>query len=101
MYSFKMLGGTLDLGTGKTYKRGDVVHSEKELDKQFGPRKFQRLDTASHFTPVEEEVVEDNYSDLKKMTLAELRKFAEDEEIDLDSATRKDEVLAAIRKAMG
>lgn len=96
-----MLQKTLDLGTGKTYKRGDVVHSEKELDKQFGPRKFQRLDTATHFTPVEEEIVEDNFSDLKKMSLAELKKFAEDEEIDLDSATRKSDVLAAICKAMG
>jgi len=99
MYAFKILGGSLDVGDGKVYQKGDVVRSEQELDKQFGPRKFQRLDgVAPEATTA---VVEDDFSDLENMSLAELRKFAEDEEIDLEGATRKEATLAIIRKAMG
>jgi hypothetical protein len=99
MLAFKILGGSLDVGDGKIYNRGEVVHSEKELDKQFGTRKFQRLDGVA--TAESTAVVESDFSDLEGMSLAELRKFAEDEEIDLEGATRKEATLAVIRKAMG
>jgi hypothetical protein len=99
MYTFKILGGSLNIGDGKIYQRGDVVQSEKELDKRFGARKFQRLDVPPGFqaTAVAPAEKEDEFSG---MTLAELKKFAEDEEIDLGSATRKEDVLAAIHKAV-
>jgi len=47
--------------------------------------------------PAEEIFVGDG---LDGMTISELRKFAEEEEIDLGSAVRKDEILKEIRKQM-
>lgn len=102
MYAFKILGGSLDVGDGEIYQRGDIVHSEQELDKRFGARKFQRLDPTSNFVSSPEVTVAENASadDLEDMTVAELKRFAADEEIDLNSATRKEDILAVLRKAM-
>lgn len=99
MFTFKLLGGTFDQGDKmpdgkpKLYSRGDTVQSEKELDKIHGPHKFQRID------PGETTVVavEDTFS---AMTKDELLKFAEEEEIDLGGAKRKDDILAAIRSVV-
>jgi len=42
---------------------------------------------------------DDEESDLEGMTVAELREYAEENDIDLDGATRKDDIIAAIRLA--
>lgn len=95
---FRLTHGMHDQGDGRVYKRGDVVVSDQELDKRFGYNRFQRLDDqAALAPPPANESVDDVFSD---MTVAELKKFAEEEEIDLDGATKKDVILAVIRRAM-
>jgi hypothetical protein len=103
MLSFKLLGGKHDQGDGKIYSRGDIVQSEKELDVQFGSRKFMRLDNlvevATPPLPESQPAQEDlGFPELAGMTIPELRRFAEDEEIDLGRATRRDTILSIIRK---
>lgn len=99
---FKLLNGLHDQGDGKVYRRGDVVNSKQDLEKRFGPAKFQRV--ADPAQVKEEEPVasapvsvQDEFSD---MTVAELKQFAASEEIDLGSASRKDEILAVIREVV-
>lgn len=62
--------------------------TEAALMKSQKEQKQQQEDTAS-----EEE------GDLEEMTVAELRDLADTEEIDLQGATRKDEIVRAIRNA--
>jgi hypothetical protein len=99
MYTFKLIAGMHDQGDGRVYKRGDVITSEKELDRIHGANRFLRLADSS--VPVlpsaPSQEVDDEFSG---MTVAELKKFAEEEEIDLEGATRKEEILSAIRKAV-
>lgn len=95
---FRLMHGIHDQGDGRLYKRGDVVVSDQELDKRFGYNRFQRLDDqAAVSSAPSNEPVDDVFSD---MTVAELKKFAEEEEIDLDGATKKDVILAVIRRAV-
>jgi len=72
---------------------GDIVETDVDLCERFnipdGPRKFDRLPDA----PV-------NQVALDTMTVPELRKHAEGEEIDLGTATRRDEILNTIHAAM-
>ena len=98
MYAFKLLGGLHDQGDGKIYTRGDTVRSEKELDRLMGSRKFLRMETNTVVVDSPKPVAEDEFSG---MTVAELKKFAEEEEIDLEGATKKEDLLVAIRKAVG
>lgn len=100
MYTFKLIAGMHDQGDGRVYKRGDTVFSEKELDRLQGSNRFLRLaDTNAPVVapPVPVREVEDEFGG---MTVAELKKFAEEEEIDLDGATKKEIILAVIRKAV-
>lgn len=84
-----------------TYKQGDVFDSDEDLVKRFGHQKFERVYSEVTHKPVEKSDKASDKSDdgLESMTLEELRKFAEGEEIDLGKATRKDEIIKAIRAA--
>ena len=93
MHTFKLLGGTFTPAKGTIYKRGDVFESEKELDK-IHTNKFQRMEKV-----VVEVPVKDDTDEFSGMTVAELKKFAEGEEIELGSATRKESILKVIRDA--
>ena len=102
---FRLLRGDHQHG-GKMYKKNDIIESDIELDTVFGANKFQRL----HIAPTEVQQVEvpepvettpgigQNQNDgLSEMTVAELKQFAEEEEIDLDAGLRKDEIVNVIR----
>jgi hypothetical protein len=91
MHTFKVLAGNIVVGDGKTYNRGDLIQSEKELDKQFGPKKFLRLEGLT-------QVVETPDA-FEGMTVSELKKFAKEEEIDLGGAGNKEDILSVLRKA--
>jgi hypothetical protein len=98
MLSFKLLGGKHDQGDGKIYSRGDIVQSEKELDVQFGSQKFMRLGNLVEVpTPTPDS--QPAQDDLEDMTISELRRFAEDAEIDLGRAARRETILSVIRRA--
>lgn len=106
MYRFELLGGTHTQGDGVIYKRGDTVASELELDVLHGSNKFRRLseDTRPSSPPpatVPEEADAADLSFLDGMSLKELREYAEQEEIDLGDAKRKQDVLKVITEAVG
>ena len=110
--------GKSDNGTRRIYnakeKGNNVIHTTTDLVRKFGPEKFSLLEGGEE---VEEEPVAEQGSNnpegdkapqkndglvetLNAMTVADLRKMAEEEEIDLDNATRKDEIVNVIRQAI-
>ena len=76
---------------------GDIIRTDRDLNKLngSGPRKYEKID--------EKSVMEDDervYGDLDTMTVAQLRKHAKEEGIDLETATSKEEIVNTIRAAM-
>lgn len=80
----------------RIYRIGDVIESDDDLVKRFGGDKFQRVDDDAKATDVNDS----RRATLEAMTLKELRKFADDEEIDLGGASRKNEIINVIVEAM-
>ena len=101
MAKFRVLHGLHSEG-GRVYDAGSVVDSKSNLLRfnQPGAVKFQALpdSTLLDSTPVSEPDTEPTDL-LENMTVADLRKLAEEEEINLDGTTRKDQIVAAIRAA--
>ena len=113
--------------TRKVYEAGNIIESEGDLVEKFGTEKFERVDRRGRSyseaeVPVQRQprmnradaepepivrsdvaVLEagDEEVDLEAMKLDELRAFAAEEEIDLGTATRKDDIIKAIRVALG
>lgn len=101
-----------------TYKAGDVFESNTDLCQRFnrdGSTKFQRLSDApskpqaavpvpssnSKPIPVPEPTPPSKLKvNLDVMTLEQLQKFAEDEEIDIKGAKKREEVLRAVKSAV-
>ena len=77
---------------------GDIIRTNRDLNKlnsPGGPRKYEKID--------EKSVIEDDersYPDLDNMSVAQLRKHAKSEGIDLETATSKDEIANTIRAAL-
>ena len=76
---------------------GDVIRTDRDLEKRnrSGSIKYEKID--------EKSVVEDDersYEDLDTMTVAQLRKYAKAEGIDLETATSKEEIANTIRAAL-
>lgn len=90
------------------YARNDVVESETDLCKLnagMATKKFERVDDSTPLTNPDAagksvpspETVDPNEDTFNEMTVAELRQFAEQEEIDLGKARTKDEIIAVLR----
>ena len=94
-YEYELIGGLHDQGDGKVYRRGDHLESGLELDK-LHPGKFRRMGAGGVAAAEPEKKPADS---LDGMTVAQLREFAEGEEIDLGSATKKSEIVKTIRAA--
>jgi len=101
------------------YRKGDVVDSASDLTKFNSPNstKFERVQEQEidalqrdKNSPVHQAALEGAAElapdiaglrdTLGEMTIAELRKLAEDEEIELSSTMNKTEIITAIRGAM-
>lgn len=105
MARFRVVAGSHNEG-GVTYRKGDIVDSKSDLSKLNSPGslKFQRAED------VEEAARQGFYEgntdkpkpsngpdEFDAMTIPDLKKFAAQEGIDLGTATKKDEILVAIR----
>lgn len=115
MAHYRVLAGKHHVGTGvnrKVFKAGDIVTTDSDLMQfnQPGAAKFEVVDSVGRpktNKPVEKRIqskatvpdipLGDGLGD---MTVNELRAMAEEEEIDLGSASRKDEIVKAIRNSM-
>ena len=91
---------------GKLYGRGceagDIIETTKDLCAMFnspGSIKFEPLEGGSVLgnpTSVKEPEVDDEFS---TATVEELRKIAQDLDVDLRGATKKVDIIAILRKA--
>lgn len=101
---YKLLGGmhseTMENGTSVIVRKGEIFTSQHDdLHVKFGRDKFYPVGES---TVVEEqEEPSQNTIDFNSMTVAELRTYAEDNEIDLEGATKKDDIILAIKVAEG
>lgn len=93
------------------YRKGDIVETEFDLLAFNQPprsMKFEKVDSIGR--PVSQLARSkkstatagdfDLGDGLEELTVEELRKLAEEEEIDLGSASRKDDIIKEIRKSM-
>ena len=92
MPKFKLLRGFHREG-GRTYEPGEIIDSKSDLSRHNSrnphrPQKFQKLEEA------------DSEPVLESMTVLELRKLAEREEVDLENVIKKDEIIQTIRGAL-
>ena len=116
-YRFKLLSGVHQHG-GKTYKVGQVVVSGEDLAKRFGADKFQRLEDAStsNFGPAPgpesalrddtgpapesgDDQLPETGDELDDLNVAQLKQYAATHGIELGGATKKADLIAAIRAA--
>ena len=115
MAKYKVLRGSHAAGHGsdlRTYKRGEIIETPKNLEKLFGTDKFQRIrpnedaEDAPAAPPVEAPtavaVVDEDPYGLRKMTKQQLLEFAQTEGIEVsDTAMKKDEILNEILAVLG
>ena len=102
---FRVLCGIHSEG-GRTYEAGSVVDSKSDLSRlnYTGVERFQRSD-AEETTPPVSAVLTAPVSpttpadSLSNMTVEELRKFAEETEVDLGKARTREQILAVLRSA--
>jgi len=115
MTHYRVLAGKHHVGSGadrKVFKAGDIVVTNNDLLQfnQPGAAKFELVDSVGRpksQKPIEKRVQPKAVTPdiplgdgLEDMTVNELRAMAEEEEIDLGSASRKDEIIKAIRNSM-
>lgn len=103
---FKLLVGVHEDKNGRYDARDskrNIVESDHDLVKIFGAEKFRRLGKFVEVDPEDEskvinEDIEVNDS-FEDMSIAQLRKFAKDEEIELGEAKSKEEIITVLRNA--
>lgn len=114
-YCFKILMGIHGEG-GKIYAckkaqkdiasdahAGDIIHTDSNLEEKFNSRgatKFIPYD-GENFAADRVEPDAQGDIDFESFTVAELKKFAEDNEIDLGPATSKADILSIVLEAWG
>jgi len=97
---FRVLGGNHSQD-GKVFQKGDIVETDKPLDKIMANKFVRILEGASATEEAPTNKLDTEVADgLQNMTVAELKAFAADEEIDLGTATKKAEILNTIRAAL-
>lgn len=85
----------------------DMVESSLDLCKLFnspGSTRFQRAPSSAQVTvqgkPLDGSAVRAQVENLEQMTVAELREYAANNEVELGNATKKDEIVETIRAAL-
>jgi hypothetical protein len=111
MAKFRVLHGIHAEG-GQVYRAGEVVDSATDLNRMNTPgsSKFEELvgggvAVVEAATPSSSSLDDDSdgavNDELDTMTVSQLREFAAQEEISLESSKKKADIVAAIRSAIG
>ena len=95
---FRLVRGLHNDGE-KTYQVGDIIETDIDLAAKFnqpssGSIKFEPLSMVS---PAQSQADTEN---LSKLTVKQLKEIAEDNEIDLEGCSTKDEILNAVQGAL-
>lgn len=103
---YKLLGGLhsekTENGSSVIVRKGETFTSQHDdLHLKFGRDKFYPIGESTVVEQEQEEEPSQNTIDFNSMTVAELRTYAEDNEIDLEGATKKDDIILAIKVAEG
>jgi hypothetical protein len=101
------MGGHTDAnGTYRANGKNSIIETDDDLNKGGRDRqKFLKLSGPSDDAPADVVKVKDSITESKAetgdefsdMTVQQLRKYANDNEIDLQGAFRKDEILSTLR----
>lgn len=92
-------------GEKTTYKKGQIVENTRALHKEY-PEKFELVvtESAREVTVIEPDEDQESYEEervhLESMTVSQLKKYAKEEGINLEGATRKDDIIDAIECAL-
>jgi len=98
MPSFKLLSGVHSHGD-RVYNVGDIVESGIDLEKRFnapGSLRFQRLREEDLPNRDPSSPGNSPRTALEALTVNQLRKLAEEYEIDLADATKKDDIIGIL-----
>jgi len=101
MRTFRLLRGK-HINGGKTYKKGDLIHTTADLARfNCGPgsMRYQEINPVEEVAPAQSETPapspqEENSN--TDYTLEELRIIADDEEVDITGLTTKEEIVKAM-----
>lgn len=74
-----------------TYEAGDIVESSRDLVALFGSNKFAEVHPEKAAS-----VTDETRRLLERFSVADLRKLADEEEIDLGDVTKKDEIIDVV-----
>ena len=78
------------------YKAGDVFDCDEDLVAKFGSEKFQRIDFKEPAPQAVAPTSKSDVPDFHLMTVDQLKKYAEAEEIDLGKAVTKDAIIKVL-----
>jgi hypothetical protein len=99
MFKFKLMAGVHSEGN-KVFKRGEVFESNNDLTKHNKPGEAERFLLLSEAAQAAEAKAKEDESDaFKEMTVAELKSYAAEGEIDLSGAYNKADIIARIKEA--
>ncbi len=95
MPKFRLLRGIHNEG-GNTYFPGEVVDSKSDLLEHNSPgsTRFEKVSEDTHAS------TDPDVGQLEGMTVVQLRELAQFEEVDLGTATRKDEIINVLQSAL-
>lgn len=98
--------GEVSQGNRVIYRPGDVIETDVDLAKMFGSDKFRKMDESEPNTPKkrpqsQQVVTVPTREELNKMSMADLRALAAEEEIDVSTTSKKEEVVNMIISSLG
>ena len=99
MFKFKLMAGVHSEGN-KVYKRGEVFESKTDLSSHNRPGEPERFLLISEAVQAaESKANEDEVDALKEMTVAELKSYAAEGDIDLSGVYNKADIIAKIKES--
>lgn len=98
--------GEVSQGTRVIYHPGDIIESDVDLAKMFGSEKFRKMDesepnVAKKRSQSQQTITIPTREELNKMSMADLRALAAEEEIDVSTTSKKEEVVNMIISSLG
>ncbi len=98
MFRFKLMSG-VHAENGKVYKRGDNFETKNNLESHNKPGQPERFVLLSESQALVSTPKTDEEDALKEMTVAELKSYAQEGDVDLSGVYNKADIIARIKEA--